>query len=79
MLKLFAVASREDPLRPMEQLVGPHLTIDLDPSLTGEQVLATLTALANYYRACGGLGLPIDAGDRQRQAEGTPDYAGGNA
>jgi hypothetical protein len=36
------------------------LTVTFDPQLTPEQIVATLTALADYYRACGGIGLPAD-------------------
>ena len=35
-------------------------TITFDPSLSPEQVRATLDALADYYRAKGGVGLKID-------------------
>ena len=34
------------------------IVVTFDPSLPGDQVEATLTALANYYRHCGGVGLP---------------------
>lgn len=30
------------------------------PELTADQVTASLTALADFYRACGGAGLQID-------------------
>jgi hypothetical protein len=36
------------------------IVVTFDPSLSGEQVEATLTALANYFRQCGGIGLPAE-------------------
>lgn len=36
------------------------IVITFDPGLSGDQVEATLTALANYYRHCGGVGLPAE-------------------
>jgi hypothetical protein len=35
-------------------------TIAFDPSLTPEQVKGVLTALADYYRACGGAGFAVE-------------------
>jgi hypothetical protein len=37
-----------------------ELFVTFDPSLSAEQIQRTLTALAQYYRACGGVGLPAD-------------------
>jgi len=34
--------------------------IVFDPGMTIEQITGTLTALANYFRECGGVGLPAD-------------------
>jgi hypothetical protein len=39
--------------------------IAFDPGLTAEQMCGTLSALANYFRACGGIGLPADIGTEQ--------------
>jgi hypothetical protein len=36
------------------------IVVTFDPSLSGEQVEATLTALANYFRRCGGVGLTAE-------------------
>lgn len=36
------------------------IVVTFDPSLSSDQVEATLTALANYYRQCGGVGLPAE-------------------
>ncbi len=38
----------------------PAIVVTFDPSLSGDQVEAALTALANYYRQCGGVGLPAE-------------------
>lgn len=38
----------------------PVIVVTFDSSLSGEQVEATLTALANYFRRCGGIGLPAE-------------------
>lgn len=38
----------------------PDLTIEFDPSLSPEQITTALRALADYYRACGGVGFKID-------------------
>ena len=35
-------------------------TITFDPSLSAKQIRTSLAALADYYRACGGVGLRID-------------------
>jgi hypothetical protein len=35
-------------------------TITFGPELTPQQITATLAALADYYRSCGGVGLQID-------------------
>ena len=34
--------------------------IVIDPDLSPEQIIGTLSALANYYRVCGGVGLSVD-------------------
>lgn len=42
------------------------LKVQFDPQLTAEQVEKTLTALADYFRACGGIGFAVEdleAGD----------------
>jgi hypothetical protein len=51
----------------LQQLVALHLEIPLEifnivfaPDLSADQVKATLAALADYYRACGGVGLRMD-------------------
>jgi hypothetical protein len=36
------------------------IVVTFDPSLSGDQVEATLTALANYFRHCGGVGLSAE-------------------
>ena len=46
-----------EPTSPSEE---PVIVVTFDPSLSGKQVQATLTALANYYRQCGGVGLPAE-------------------
>jgi hypothetical protein len=42
------------------RVVNEELFITFDPSLSAAQTKATLTALAEYYRACGGVGLPAE-------------------
>ena len=37
-----------------------NVEITFEPTVSPEQVLATLTALADYYRACGGVGLSAE-------------------
>ena len=51
----------------LQQLVALHLQIPPEmfnmvfaPDLSAHQVKATLAALADYYRACGGVGLQMD-------------------
>jgi hypothetical protein len=44
----------------VQKPVNDSLEVVLDPNLSSEQVLQTLTALAEYYRACGGVGLPAE-------------------
>jgi hypothetical protein len=51
----------------LQQLVALHLEIPSEmfnmvfaPDLSAYQVKATLAALADYYRACGGIGLQMD-------------------
>jgi hypothetical protein len=47
--------------RPRNQLTrSSNFSIIFDPVLSPDQIKGTLTALADYYRACGGLGLEID-------------------
>jgi len=41
-------------------LPADGFTITFDPSLTPEQVKGVLTALADYYRACGGVGFEVE-------------------
>lgn len=36
------------------------IVVTFDSSLSGDQVEATLTALANYFRKCGGIGMPVE-------------------
>lgn len=43
--------------RSIEMAVPDEFTITFDPSLSAEQIEATLTALADFYRVCGGVGL----------------------
>lgn len=38
----------------------PSFTISFDPDLSDDQVLGALSAMADYYRACGGIGLELD-------------------
>jgi hypothetical protein len=38
----------------------PDFTISFDPALTPDQITAALAALADYYRACGGVGFLVD-------------------
>lgn len=42
------------------EVVNDELTVSFDPSLSAEQIEKILTALANYYRACGGVGLSAE-------------------
>jgi hypothetical protein len=42
------------------KVVNEELLVTFDSSLSAEQIRATLTALAVYYRACGGVGLPAE-------------------
>jgi hypothetical protein len=37
-----------------------EVPIAFDPAVTPGQITATLTAIANYYRACGGVGLSVE-------------------
>lgn len=41
-------------------LTNDIISLVIDPLLTPEQIISTLTALANYFRACGGVGLTIE-------------------
>lgn len=34
--------------------------VEFDPALSPEEIRVSLTALADYYRACGGIGLKVD-------------------
>jgi hypothetical protein len=36
------------------------IVVTFDPSLSAHQIEATLTAFANYFRQCGGIGLPAE-------------------
>jgi len=38
----------------------PDFSITFDPAVSPERIKATLEALADYYRACGGVGLDIE-------------------
>jgi hypothetical protein len=40
--------------------VPDEFTITFAPELSAEQIKGTLEALADFYRACGGVGLEID-------------------
>lgn len=42
------------------EVLSDEITVTFDPSLSAEQIETVLTALADYYRACGGVGLPAD-------------------
>jgi len=42
------------------ELPNDELFITFDQSLSADQIKRTLTALAAYYRACGGVGLPAE-------------------
>jgi hypothetical protein len=41
-------------------LLYSEVPVVFDDALSAEQIKSTLTAIANYYRACGGVGLSID-------------------
>ena len=47
-------------IKPTSTTDGSVIVVTFDPSLSGDQVEATLTALANYFRQCGGIGLPAE-------------------
>ena len=55
----FDLVPEEIKQRISEQL-SSDISITFDPNLSAEQVKTTLQALADYYRACGGLGFQID-------------------
>ena len=63
-LSKLSLTSWADSLKPDREVSDIQIPLDIsitfDPQLTADQVLATLTALADYYRACGGVGLPAD-------------------
>jgi hypothetical protein len=40
--------------------VSPELRISFAPDLSADQVSGALTALADYFRACGGIGLRVE-------------------
>jgi hypothetical protein len=42
------------------KIPNDELFITFDQSLSADQIKATLTAFAAYYRACGGVGLPAE-------------------
>lgn len=44
------------------------LNITFDPSLSVEQMEVALTALSDYYRACGGVGLKLSPTEVELQA-----------
>jgi len=46
-----------------------EVSIAFDPAVTPEQIEATLTALANYYRACGGVGLSVEFENQEAISE----------
>jgi hypothetical protein len=48
------------PLPDLQRLDRQDFEIRFDPSLSKEQITATLNALADYFRACGGIGLNSD-------------------
>jgi hypothetical protein len=45
---------------PKDNSVASDFSVTFDSELSQEQVKATLEALANYYRACGGIGFDIE-------------------
>jgi hypothetical protein len=45
------------------------IVVTFDPNLSGGQVESTLTALANYFRQCGGIGLPAEFEAQEAVAE----------
>jgi hypothetical protein len=47
-------------LKMRDRAPHPDPVIIFDPELSERQILGTLTALANYFRGCGGIGLPAD-------------------
>jgi hypothetical protein len=44
----------------IEVLDNRDFSITFSPDLTPHQIRATLEALADYYRVCGGVGFEID-------------------
>jgi Dna[CI] antecedent, DciA len=50
----------EEPLPFPELSLDPDLAITFTPDCSAPQVQATLAALADYYRACGGVGFEIE-------------------
>ena len=62
--------------RPGEVPAKGDFTITFSPELSPEQVKTALQALADYYRACGGVGFRIDF-ELQTVALGEPEYAEG--
>jgi Domain of unknown function (DUF4062) len=43
-----------------KERLGPTFDIVFDPQLTERQIKASFQALAEYYRACGGVGLEVE-------------------
>jgi hypothetical protein len=52
--------ARSRSLDSVENQPSDQITISFAPELTPFQVTETLTALANYFRACGGAGMPAE-------------------
>ncbi len=42
------------------RIIKEMFTVTFSPELTEEQIISTMTALANYYRACGGVGFEVE-------------------
>lgn len=61
-----SIIVRQEHAIPIESAEMPEFNVDSDfnikfaPECSAQQVQATLTALAEYYRACGGVGFQID-------------------
>jgi hypothetical protein len=50
-----------DPVSDASQPVLENtIEIRFDPLLSSKQIVGVLEALANYYRACGGVGLTVE-------------------
>jgi len=66
-LRLRSVREELKPIQPekaqfkrVERSVSPDFTLTFASDLTPDQINSTLHALADYYRACGGVGFEID-------------------